>query len=210
MAQATLRRTEALARQDFATQATLDQNKSALEQANAGIARTNALIAEKLVTAPFDGKLGVRQIDLGEYLKAGTAVVTLTNLDTLYANFTLPEQERGQVEVGQDVEVRVDAYPDRVFTGKVTTIEPQVDPQTRTLKIQATLANPDQLLFPGHVRRHPRYLAAARRLDHRARNRGLQHRLWRIGLRVAERQSGQGRQAGVQGGADLREDRAAP
>lgn len=149
LAQATLRRTEALARQDFATQATLDQNKSQLEQANAGITKTNALIAQKLITAPFDGKLGVRQIDLGEYLKAGTPVVTLTNLDTLYANFTLPEQDRGQVEVGQDVEIRVDAYPDRVFTGKVTTIEPQVDPQTRTLKIQATLANPDQLLFPG-------------------------------------------------------------
>lgn len=149
LAAVNLKRTQALARQDFATQATLDQNKSQLDQANAGIAKTQALIAEKLVSAPFDGKLGVRQIDLGQYVQAGTPVVTLTNLDTLYANFTLPEQARSAVDVNQSVEIRVDAYPDRVFNGTVTTLEPQVDPQTRTMKIQATLANEDHALLPG-------------------------------------------------------------
>lgn len=149
LAQANLQRAEALARQDFATKQTVDQNKSALDQANAGIAKTEALIWEKQIYAPFDGKLGVRQIELGQYLQAGTAVVTLTDLDTLYANFTLPEQDRGQVEVNQSVEIRVDAYPNRVFSGKVTTIEPQIDPQTRTLRVQATLPNPAHLLLPG-------------------------------------------------------------
>ncbi|HLF58334.1 MAG TPA: efflux RND transporter periplasmic adaptor subunit [Alphaproteobacteria bacterium] len=149
LAQANLQRTETLARQDFATKQTVDQNKSQLDQANAGIAKTQALIAQKQVLAPFDGKLGVRQIDLGQYLNAGTAVVTLTDLDTLYANFTLPEQDRGQIDVGQSVEIRVDAFPDRVFEGKVTTIEPQIDPQTRTMKVQAALANADHALLPG-------------------------------------------------------------
>jgi len=149
LAQANLKRTEALARQDFATKQTLDQNKSALDQAEAGITKTEALIAQKRMLAPFGGKLGVRQINLGQYLQAGTAVVTLTDLDTLYANFTLPEQDRAQVDVGQSVEVRVDAYPGRVFTAKITTVEPQVDPQTRTMKIQAALANSDHALLPG-------------------------------------------------------------
>ncbi len=149
LAQANLQRTEALARQDFATKQTVDQNKSALDQANAGIAKTEALIGEKQIYAPFDGKLGVRQIELGQYLQAGTPVVTLTDLDTLYANFTLPEQDRSQVQVNQGVEIRVDAYPNRVFPGKVTTIEPQIDPQTRTLRVQATLSNPDHVLLPG-------------------------------------------------------------
>jgi multidrug efflux system membrane fusion protein len=149
LAQANLSRTEALARQDFATKQTLDQNKSELDQANAGITKTQAIIAQKQVAAPFDGKLGVRQIDLGQYLQAGTAIVTLTDLDTLYANFTLPEQDRAKVDVGQSVDIRVDAYPDRIFAGKVSTVEPQIDPQTRTLKIQATLSNADHALLPG-------------------------------------------------------------
>ncbi len=149
LAEANLQRTETLARQDFATRQTVDQNKSALDQANAGIAKTQAIIAQKQIVAPFDGKLGVRKIDLGQYLQAGTAVVTLTDLDTLYANFTLPEQDRARLEVNQDVQIRVDAYPDRVFAAKVTTIEPQIDPQTRTMRVQATLSNSDHALLPG-------------------------------------------------------------
>ena len=149
LAQANLQRTEQLARQDFATKQTLDQNKSELEQANAWIAKTQAIIGQKQVYAPFDGKLGVRQIELGQYLQAGSPIVTLTDLDVLYVNFTLPEQDRGRVDVNQSVEVRVDAYPDHVFPAKITTIEPQIDPQTRTLRVQGTLSNPDHSLLPG-------------------------------------------------------------
>jgi multidrug efflux system membrane fusion protein len=149
LADANLRRNRALARNDFATQATLDQYQSQLDQARGMIAKTEAQIAQKRILAPFDGVLGVRQIDLGQYLQAGTPAVTLTDLDTLYANFTLPEQNRGAVAVGQPVEIRVDAFANRVFEAKVTAIEPQIDPQTRTIKIQATLGNPGHVLLPG-------------------------------------------------------------
>jgi multidrug efflux system membrane fusion protein len=149
LAEANLRRNRMLAKQDFATQATIDQYQSQLDQARAGIAKTEAQIAQKRIVAPFSGVLGVRRIDLGQYLQAGTPVVTLTDLDTLYANFTLPEQNRGSVVVGQAVEIRVDAFPDRVFEAKVTAIEPQIDPQTRTMKVQATLNNPGRVLLPG-------------------------------------------------------------
>src|SRR5262249_3183601 len=76
--------------------ATVDQNQAILEQAQANIARTQALIAQKLIRAPFAGQLGIRQVEVGQYLNAGGAVVTLTDLDTLYVNFTLPEQSRSQ------------------------------------------------------------------------------------------------------------------
>ena len=149
LAEVNLKRAQALAKKDFGTQASVDQNISARDQAKAGIAKTQALIAQKRINAPFGGNLGVRQINLGEYLQAGAPVVTLTNLDTLYANFTLPEQTRSEIAVGQDVDIYVDAFPGQVFKGRVTTIEPQVDPDTRNITVQAALDNPDHKLLPG-------------------------------------------------------------
>ena len=133
----------------YTPQATVDQDQAALDQAEANIAKTQAVIAQKLVKAPFDGQLGIRQIDLGQYVQAGSTVVTLTNLDQLYVNFTLPEQAKSQLVVGQVVRVTVDAYPGKNFEAKLTTIEPQVTADTRTLKLQATLDNPGQLVLPG-------------------------------------------------------------
>jgi multidrug efflux system membrane fusion protein len=149
LAEANVQRTQRLARSDFATQATLDQNQALLEQARAGIARTEALIAQKLVKAPFAGQLGIRQVELGQHVEPGTELVTLTDLDRLYVNFTVPEQTRAAVRTGQAVEITVDAYPGRTFEARLTTIEPQVDPATRTIKLQATMANPGRLLLPG-------------------------------------------------------------
>lgn len=149
LAEVNLKRAEALAKKDFGTQASVDQNISARDQAKAGIAKTQALIAQKRINAPFGGNLGVRQINLGQYLQAGAAVVTLTNLDTLYANFTLPEQSRSEIKVGQSVDLYVDAFPGQVFQGRVTTIEPQVDPDTRNITVQAALDNADHKLLPG-------------------------------------------------------------
>ncbi len=149
LAQANLGRTTKLATRDFASQATLDTNQSALDQARAGIASTQAVIDQKLIKAPFEGRLGIRQVQLGQYVSPGTVLVTLTDLDPLYVNFTLPEQTRAEVEVGRKVEVRVDAFPGRAFAAELTTIEPQIDPSTRTIKLQATLPNPDKLLLPG-------------------------------------------------------------
>lgn len=149
IAQLTLDRNRKLATQQFTAQQTVDQNQSDLAMANAGIARVKAVIAQKLVRAPFSGVLGVRQVEVGQYLNAGTPIVTLTDLDTLYVNFTLPEQLRAQLAVGQTVEIRVDAFKDRVFQAKLTTIEPQLDPEMRSIKLQATLDNPGHLLLPG-------------------------------------------------------------
>jgi multidrug efflux system membrane fusion protein len=111
--------------------------------------KSQATIQYKVIKAPFDGMLGIRQINLGEYLNAGAAVVTLTDLDHLYVDFTLPEQDRAQLVVGQDVEVRVDAFPKRIFPAKLETIDPQVDPAMRAVRLRAALANPDHLLQPG-------------------------------------------------------------
>jgi len=139
---------ELLARQN-AAQATVDQNQAQLDQMRASIAKTEAIIAQKLIRAPFGGALGIRQIEVGQYVNAGGAVVTLTDLDTLYVNFTLPEQQRGEIAVGQKVPITVDAYPGRTFEAALTTIEPQIDPSMRAIKVQAMLANPDHALQPG-------------------------------------------------------------
>jgi len=149
LAQVTLDRNRKLATQQFTAQQTVDQNQSDLAVAQAGMARVKAVIAQKLVRAAFAGDLGVRQVEVGQYLSAGTPIVTLTNLDTLYVDFTLPEQERAKLSVGQSVEVRVDAFKDRLFQAKLTTIEPQLDPEMRSIMLQATLDNPDHLLLPG-------------------------------------------------------------
>jgi membrane fusion protein, multidrug efflux system len=90
LAQANLERTSRLIRRDFATQATLDENQALLEEARAGIAQMQAIIDQKLIKAPFDGELGIRRVELGQYVGPGTTLVTLTDLDRLYANFTLP------------------------------------------------------------------------------------------------------------------------
>ena len=131
------------------SQLDVEAAESRLDQARGDIARTEALIAQKLVLAPFSGVLGLRKIHLGEYLQPGQSIVSLTDLDVLYVNFTLPEQVFGQLLVGQAVELLADAFPERVFQGKITTIEPQVIVETRTVTVQATLANNEHLLRPG-------------------------------------------------------------
>jgi membrane fusion protein, multidrug efflux system len=149
MAQLSLDRAKQLAARQFGPQATVDQAQSQYDQANAGIAKTEAIISQKLVRAPFDGELGVRHVEVGQYLTAGTQIVSLTDLSTLYANLTATEKDSAQLKVGQTVRIAVDAYPGRTFDGKITTIEPQISADTRNIRIQATIANPDHILKPG-------------------------------------------------------------
>jgi multidrug efflux system membrane fusion protein len=144
-----LDRAKQLADRQFGPQSTVDQAQATYDQALAGIAKTEAIISQKLVRAPFEGDLGVRHIEVGQYLTAGTAIVSLTDLSELYANFTVPEKDSGQLKVGQVVRLSVDAYPGRTFEGKITTIEPQVATDTRNIRVQATIANPDRVLKPG-------------------------------------------------------------
>jgi multidrug efflux system membrane fusion protein len=149
MAQLSLDRAKQLASRQFGPQATVDSAQSAFDQANAGISKTEAIISQKLVRAPFDGELGVRKVEVGQYLTAGTQIVSLTDLDQLYANFTVTEKDSGNLKVGQIVRIAVDAYPGRKFEGKITTIEPQIATDTRNIRVQATIANPDHILKPG-------------------------------------------------------------
>jgi multidrug efflux system membrane fusion protein len=149
VAQLSLDRAKQLASRQFGPQATVDSAQAAYDQANAGIAKTQAIISQKLVRAPFDGELGVRKVEVGQYLTAGTQIVSLTDLDVLYANFTVTEKQSAQLKVGQTVQIVVDAYPGRRFEGKITTIEPQISPETRNIRVQATIQNPEHILKPG-------------------------------------------------------------
>ena len=144
-----LQRSQNLAQRQVAAQSTVDQNQTQFEQARAQIAKIEAIIAQKLIRAPFAGRLGLRQIELGQFLSAGTPIVTLTDLTQLYVNFTLPSTDRAEIAVGQNVAVTADAFPGRAFQAKITTIEPQIRADTRTMMVQATLANPDEALLPG-------------------------------------------------------------
>jgi multidrug efflux system membrane fusion protein len=149
VAQLSLDRAKQLAARQFGPQATVDSAQAAYDQANAGIAKTEAIISQKLVRAPFDGELGVRHVEVGQYLTAGTQIITLTDLSQLYANFTVTEKDSAALKVGQTVRIAVDAYPGRTFEGKINAIEPQIATDTRNIRVQATLDNPDHILKPG-------------------------------------------------------------
>jgi multidrug efflux system membrane fusion protein len=149
VAQLSLDRAKQLASRQFGPQATVDNAQAAYDQALAGIAKTEAVISQKLVRAPFSGDLGVRKVEVGQYLTAGTAIVSLTDLSELWANFTVTEKDSGNLKVGQPVRLKVDAYPGRTFDAKITTIEPQVAADTRNIRVQATVANPEKILKPG-------------------------------------------------------------
>jgi multidrug efflux system membrane fusion protein len=148
-AQLALDRSKSLAARQFGPQATVDQNQAAFDQANAAIAKSEAIISQKLVKAPFSGDLGVRRVELGQYLGPGSQIVSLTDLSKVFLNFTAAEKDRAILAVGQTVKVNVDAYPNRAFEGQITTIEPQINSDTRNIKIQAMIDNPDHSLKPG-------------------------------------------------------------
>lgn len=148
-AQLALERAKSLASRQFGPQATVDQTQASYDQANAAIAKTEAIISQKLVKAPFGGDLGVRLVEVGQFLGAGSKIVSLTDLSKVFLNFTLPEKQRAVIAVGQTVRVKVDTFPNRTFEGKITTIEPQINSDTRNIKVQATIDNADHSLKPG-------------------------------------------------------------
>jgi membrane fusion protein, multidrug efflux system len=148
-AQLALDRAKQLAARQFGPQSTADAAQATYDQANAGIAKTEAVISQKLVRAPFDGELGVRHVEVGQFLTAGTQIVTLTDLSSVYANFTVTEKDSATLKVGQVVRLAVDAYPGKTFEGKITTIEPQINTDTRTIRVQGTIDNPEHILKPG-------------------------------------------------------------
>ena len=149
LADVALRRSTDLQQRGNVSQAALDQAKSQYDVAKAGIARAEAAIAYKVIRAPFDGLLGMRDVEVGQYISPGQKLAEVTDLSQLYINFTVPEQQRPRLAVGQGVELVVDAHPDKKFLGKVSVINPQIDAAARSVKLQAITDNKDGLLSPG-------------------------------------------------------------
>lgn len=149
MNQLTFDRARQLNEKQFSSQAALDQAKATLDTSEADMARIRALIDQKIIRAPFTGVLGVRYANLGQYVGPGTKLVGLQQLDSLFANLTLPEKRLAEVKVGQTVTIKVDTFRDREFTGRITTIDPLIDQLNRMVLVQVTVDNPEQLLRPG-------------------------------------------------------------
>jgi multidrug efflux system membrane fusion protein len=149
LAQVQLQRSQKLAPTGFEPRVTTDQRVADYNAAAAAVRQLDARIAQKQVRAPFAGELGLRKVNPGQYLNPGDAVATLTALDTLFVNFTVPQQEFGKLRVGGPVEVVSDAFPGRTFTAKVNAIEPLVGSDTRNVSVQAVMTNPGQILRPG-------------------------------------------------------------
>jgi membrane fusion protein (multidrug efflux system) len=120
-----------------------------LAQAKAAVGAKLAVMAKKQIHAPFSGKLGIRQVDAGQLLAAGSAIVPLQTLDPIYVDFMLPERHLASLAPGQKLALTVQAYPGKTFSGQITAINPGIDAGTRSIKIRATLANTEQILRPG-------------------------------------------------------------
>ena len=131
------------------SQAVLDADLANLQNTEAQVAEQQALVDKKFIRAPFDGRLGIRVIDLGQYLKPGTKIATLQALDPIYVDFGLPQKTVSQISIGQKVTVQIDAFPGQVFPGDVSAIDPKVDTVTRSVQVRATVKNPRHLLLPG-------------------------------------------------------------
>jgi membrane fusion protein (multidrug efflux system) len=131
------------------TKSDLDGALAASAQARANVAAIKSMIEKKTIRAPFAGKVGIRQVNLGQFLRSGAAIVPLQALDPIFFDFALPQQEAARVAAGQKVDITVDAFPGRVFAGTVSALNPNVDEATRTLQVQATLDNGDGRLQPG-------------------------------------------------------------
>lgn len=135
--------------QKFVTENDLDIQASALSIAQAQIDAARVAIKKRTIKAPFSGQLGIRQVDEGEYIAAGTHLVTLQSVDALYLDFTLPERNFNDLAVGQPLYFSVSSYPDTVFEGSIQAWDPSLDDNTRTVRARALVDNKDRWLAPG-------------------------------------------------------------
>jgi membrane fusion protein (multidrug efflux system) len=149
LAQANLLRQQNLLKSRVSSQADYDSVQAQYDQAVAKVEEVKALINKKTIRAPFSGVLGIRAVNLGQYLQSGAQVAPLQSLDPIYVNFWLPQQNLGQIGAGQNVRVRADGLPNVQFDGKINAVDSVVDEATRNVRVQATLPNPKGLLRPG-------------------------------------------------------------
>jgi len=149
LARANLLRERDLAGRKVVSKQELDSAESAFGQKQGAVDNMRAFITKKEVRAPFDGQLGIRQVNVGQSIDARAPVVQLTALDPVYVDFALPQQQLSRLATGFEVRVHTDAIGDREFKGKLTAINSMVDTVTRNVGVQATLENPDRALRPG-------------------------------------------------------------
>jgi membrane fusion protein (multidrug efflux system) len=149
LAKANLARARDLRQSNTNSPAELDAAEAQFKQAQAQVDSLRAVIAKKTIRAPFSGRLGLRLVNLGQILKDGEPIATLQTLDPIFVNFSLPQQRLSQVKAGDTVRIQTDAAPEKGFEGKVTAISPEVDPATRNVRLQATIANDQERLRAG-------------------------------------------------------------
>lgn len=149
LAEITLNRDQQQLKAQAIAQAVVDTDEANLRSAKAQVAQQEALIEKKTLRAPFDGRIGIRMVDVGQYLAAGTPIVTLQQLDPIYADFYLPEQQLAILKAGAKVDLNADAYPNQTFVGKIIAIDPKVDPASRNVQVRARFENGDRKLVPG-------------------------------------------------------------
>ena len=131
------------------SQAVVDADAASLKSAKAQVAEQQALVNKKLVRAPFSGRLGIRAVDIGQYVNAGMKLVTLQALDPVYVDFFAPQKSLEKLAVKQKVALKVDAFPGQQFSGEISSIDPRLDPATRNIQVRATVRNPKHSLLPG-------------------------------------------------------------
>ncbi|MFI5446759.1 efflux RND transporter periplasmic adaptor subunit [Polaromonas sp. UC242_47] len=145
----TLKRDQAQLAGQAVSQALVDNDLADLKSRRALVAQQQALVAKKTIRAPFAGRLGITTVNPGQYLNPGDTIVTLQTIDPIYANFSAPQKQIASLSVGQVVNVATDAFAGELFPGKINAISPKVDPSTRNVSLQATIANPQRRLLPG-------------------------------------------------------------
>ncbi|MDJ0784418.1 MAG: efflux RND transporter periplasmic adaptor subunit [Desulfosarcinaceae bacterium] len=144
-----LERARKLVEEQVIPRADFDERQSRYDRAVAQVDLIRATIANKTIRAPFEGRLGIRHVNLGEVLESGQPIVSLQSLDPIYVDFQLPQQQVGRLRPGLTVRVSVEAIEEQAFEGRVTAINPEVDSRSRNITVQATIANPDERLRPG-------------------------------------------------------------
>jgi membrane fusion protein (multidrug efflux system) len=149
LAKANLVRQQNLLNSRVSSRADYDTAQAQYDQAAAKVEEVTALINKKTIRAPFSGVLGIRAVNLGQYLQSGAQVAPLQSLDPIYVNFWLPQQNLGQIAAGQQVRVQADGLPNVEFDGKINAVDAVIDEATRNVRVQATLSNPKGLLRPG-------------------------------------------------------------
>ncbi|MDZ7805227.1 efflux RND transporter periplasmic adaptor subunit [Thiohalophilus sp.] len=149
LAEIKFKRAQDLLKRQVMSRSEYDEARASFDAATARVKQQEATLRRKAIRAPFSGRLGIRQVNLGQYLEPGQPIVMLQALDPIYVDYTLPERYLPRLSTGQEIRVRVDAYAGESFNGQITAIDSGVDAGTRTIKLRATLANPEGRLQPG-------------------------------------------------------------